>query len=198
VDAQRVLTCAHNLYQAQFGGYAKVVIFTLAQNGNANPYNPVAAANIRVSEEYETLSPPDPNYQGNVADYTQYVFDFGLVRLQVNLDPASGVFPGMVTASDTDLSNRHCDIGGYPSDKLAGTMWNGAGNLLPSDDTFLFYRISTYKGQSGSAVRSLFPDGPVPSVPRIVGIHVAGSPALNANFAVRLTQDVVDKIYSWM
>lgn len=199
VGPNKVLTCAHNLYQAQYGGYATNVSFALARNGNTLPYgNPVAATALAVTEEYATLSPPAPDQQGNVASDTDYVYDFGVVTLASTLDPANGLYPSMYAASDNQLNNRQSDIAGYPGDKPANTLWNGNGALTGCSEEFLFYNISTYNGQSGSAVRSLFQNLYPPGIPWIIGVHVAGDRSLNTNFAVRLNQDNINTIQGWL
>lgn len=200
ISQYHVLTCAHNLFQAQYGGWASQVTFSLARDAVTLPYGgPTAVARINVSEEYQSLSPPAPDQQGNVADYTRYAYDYGLVTLQTPFDPSGAdIFPPMYPASDQQLNGRAVAIAGYPGDKPAGTMWDGAGNLVGGSEEFLFYQISTYGGNSGSAVRTLFANVPAPTVPRIVGVHVAGSAALNANFACRLTEEKIERITGWM
>lgn len=200
IDRDRVLTCGHNLYQDRRGGRASSVIFSLAQNGTDRPYPPVGFRDAHVSEEYRTLSPADPAAtSGVVRDYSRYLYDFGVVSLQTGLDPAEGAFPFLYDASDETLVDRTADIAGYPGDKTAGTMWNAAGPLTPPPAAeFLWYRISTFNGQSGAAVRCTFEEDEEGDVPRIVGIHVAGSSELQSNFAVRLTSDVIRTIETWL
>lgn len=199
VSENKVLTCAHNLYQAQYGGYARTVSFALARNGNTLPYgNPVAATGLAVPEQYELLSPPAPDQDGNVDNDTLYVYDFGVVTLASILDPANGLYPAMYAATDNQLNNRQSDIAGYPGDRPANTLWNGNGALTGSSEDFLFYNISTYNGQSGSAVRSLFQNLYPPGIPWLIGVHVAGDRTLNTNFAVRLNQGNIDTIQGWL
>jgi glutamyl endopeptidase len=199
IDEYYVLTCAHNLYQKQFGGYAKKVTFALARNGANNPYGVVGVKAQQVPEDYKTLSPPSPDNSGNVKDYTKYLSDYGLVKLEKGLSPAGITYPAMYAADDNSLKEKSVDIAGYPGDKLPRTMWHAEGNLPKEiDQHFLFYQISTYSGQSGSAVTALFKNLVNPTVPRIVGIHVAGVQDLNTNFAVRITQDVIDTVNRWM
>jgi V8-like Glu-specific endopeptidase len=127
------------------------------------------------------------------------VEDFGLVRLAADLNPANGLFPAMYSATDNELHNRECDIAGYPADKEPlYTMWNGSGKVStdPQSEDFLLYEISTYGGNSGSAVRSLFPNKDSPS---IVGIHVGGveMEIQATNLAVRLNDSVIEMINDW-
>jgi V8-like Glu-specific endopeptidase len=71
-------------------------------------------------------------------------------------------------------------------------MWTEKGNIDSFDEEFLFYTIDTSKGQSGAAVEMR------KSYPAAIGVHVAGSKKLKTNFAVRLTEDKVSTIQSWM
>jgi V8-like Glu-specific endopeptidase len=199
IDSNWVLTCAHNVWSEEDGGMPASMTFGLAQNGVAFPYGaPVAVTSAGFPDEYKALSPARPNAAGNVVDYTKYLYDFAVLKLASALDPGNGVYPAMFAAADTDLPGRWTCIAGYPGDKIPGTMWNGC-YALPNgvDDEILYYVIDTYAGQSGAAVRARFArfqDG----VSRIIGIHVAGSVALNRNFAVRLYQERIDRILGWM
>jgi len=195
LDRNHVLTAAHNLYGNDVGGWARSVTFAAARNGNNYPYNSVAAATIFVPEDYRFLSPPNPDdVPANNIDYTQYLYDYGLVRLSSPVD--AGVMR-MHNPSDDELDARIFTVTGYPGDKPAGTMWGADGRLSGYAEEFLFYQISTYRGESGSAVATLFDHLVNPQIPRICGIHVAGSGRLGANFAVRLRDEVIEQIVSW-
>ena len=200
IGPRHVLTCAHNLFQNQRGGYAQAIQFFLARNGNTMPWQGVAPTKLFVNERYQKLSPPGPDQNGVLpGEITEYVEDFGLVRLAEDLNPANGLFPAMYFATDNELNNREWDIAGYPADKAPPyTMWNGSGKVAPDPESedFLFYEISTYGGNSGSAVRSLLPNKNSPS---IVGIHVGGvEMEIEAtNLAVRLNPSVIKMINDW-
>lgn len=191
-----VLTCAHNLYGEELGGPAREVIFYPARDGTVDPYGGIFSTRNFCPDNYLLSPPPDPIADdGTVRDYTRYLFDYGLVRLQRQVDP--GALMAMYDAPDKDLRRRTVDLAGYPGDKTYGTMWNGSDSLPHVlDEHFLFYRISTYKGQSGSAIRLAtgLPQNPF----WIVGVHVAGLPQFDANFAVRITDEIIDQVYRWM
>jgi glutamyl endopeptidase len=197
LDEYYVLTCAHNLFSYNDGGYATRVDFYPARNGDNYPYGRYSARRFFLPQEYAMLHNPDPNEHGVVEDYTQYMFDFGLIQLSQPVGNAG--YLGMYAARDEDLEALQVNITGYPGDKPRGTMW-GADGIFDRgiSEEFLFYTISTYRGQSGSAVKGhingLDPNNNL----RIVGVHVAGSQRLYSNFAVRLNQDVVDRINGWM
>lgn len=196
IDQHYVLTCAHNLFGEELGGPAQQVVFIPARDGTTFPYSIALAERIFYPENYVLHPPANPNAGGGVVrDYTQYLFDYGLILLQSEVDP--GNLMTMYAASDSVLQGQNVEIAGYPGDKTVGTMWNGSGPLPDQlDEHFLFYGISTYNGQSGSAVR--FATGEPQNPLRIAGIHVAGLPQFNANFAVRVTDEIVDQVHEWM
>jgi glutamyl endopeptidase len=192
-----VLTAGHNLFDPSSGGYARSVEFWAGRNGNQLPFGSRSAASLFVSEEYRTLAPPNPNrHEGNVREYTHYLYDFGLVRLSRPIEDVP--YLGMYAADDAALDHKKVDITGYPGDKPPSTMWSASGNLSSAAEQVLFYQISTAQGQSGSGLLAQFESLHPPHMPRVVGIHVAGDPSLNTNFAVRLNGDVIERIFSWM
>jgi len=194
IDGQHVLTAAHNLYGKDIGGWAKTVYFIPARNGDERPYGNVAASRLFITEDYFTLSPPDPNRiaDGGIEDYTLYTQDYAVVRLKEPLDlPIMGI----VAASNTQLNGSNARITGYPGDRPAGTMWTDRGPLAKPDEHFLFYKINTWRGESGAG---LFVDLDLPDGKSIVGVHVAGDQKLDSNFAVRLTNEEVNNIKAWM
>lgn len=190
-----VLTAAHNLWGEDLGGWATSVSFFPARNATTAPYGEIAAAQWFVPEEYRTVAPPSPlnTPTGVVEDYTQYLYDFGLVRLS---QPVNVGYAGMEAASNSYLSSAHVLIAGYPGDKLPeDSMWAAEGRVQPSsnDDDLIFYQIPTYQGESGAGL--MVKEG---NDFYVVGVHVAGDPDLNSNFAVWLNSDNIRTIRGWM
>ncbi|HKX28067.1 MAG TPA: trypsin-like peptidase domain-containing protein [Blastocatellia bacterium] len=198
IGEQYLLTAAHNLYDKGSGGWARSVYFAPGRDEHAAPFGLFPAAKISIPEEYLNLSPPNPNDNraGNVKDYTKYLFDFGLVQLEKPLED----FPylGMYAATSQELNDKYVTITGYPSDKSSYTMWRASGTVDHVDEQMLFYQISTCNGVSGGAIVGTFSHLPTAHLPRIVGLHVAGDPRLYTNFGVRLNNDLIDRIISWM
>lgn len=194
IDEQHVLTAAHNVFGNDIGGWAKTVYFQPARNGDHYPYGTVGGSKVFITEDYFTLSPPDPNRNsdGTVEDYTLYTQDYAVVRLQ---RPLKLPFMGTYAASDTQLDDAPVRITGYPGDKTEGTMWTAAGPLAKPDEHFLFYKVDTFRGESGSG---LFVDLDLPIGKSIVGVHVAGDRKLGTNFAVRLMNTEIYQIKAWM
>lgn len=79
----------------------------------------------------------------------------------------------------TDQSSEQISLAGYPQDKPLGTMWEGTG--IMSDGA---YKIDTFGGQSGSAVRNTNNE--------IIGIHSHGHNVLVRNFACLFRQQHID------
>lgn len=194
IDRQHVLTAAHNVFGKDIGGWAKTVYFMPARNGDQLPYGTVPASRLFITEDYYTLSPPDPNRNadGGVKDYTLYTQDYAVVRLKEPLDLP---IMGFLAASNTQLNESKARITGYPGDKPAGTMWTEEGPLAKPDEHFLFYKINTWRGESGAG---LLVDLEMPYGKSIVGVHIAGDQKLDSNFAVRLTNEEVSNIKAWM
>ncbi len=188
-----VLTAAHNLFGKDIGGWAKTVTFSAGREANAFPFGKVPAQNIFVTDDYRSLSPPNPNQvpPGDI-DYALYTQDFGLVKLSKSVNTGT---MRMLAASDEELAAQTFNVTGYPGDKPEGTMWGASGKLISFPEEFLFYKISSYRGQSGSGVTTPFPKI---AVPRICGIHVAGSTHIGDNFAVRINDDVIKTVQGWM
>ncbi len=190
IDQEHVLTAAHNVFGNDIGGFARNVWYVPARNGDEEPYGVLAAQRVFITEEYYTLSPPDPN-SVPVEDYTLYTQDFSVVRLQQAVQlPLLGIH----AATDGEL-NGDIQITGYPGDKPDGTMWTDSKPLTDKAEEFLFYRINTYQGESGAGLLASIP---LPIGRTIVGVHVAGDAHLGTNFAVRLNPNNVALIQGWL
>lgn len=176
---QYVLTAAHNLYSAELGGRANNIKFTLPDGQETY------ATNIFYPDEYRRISPLRP--EDNVVDYTRHLYDFGLIKLNkyLDLDPSIEL-----CTSNPPMGN--IIIAGYPDDKPANSMWRANGPIDSVND-FLFYKISTCTGQSGAALLA-----PAYNGFYAYGIHICGSSRLNSNFAVHITERVMEQIDSWM
>lgn len=194
VDGKHVLTAAHNVFGNDLGGFARNVWFVPARSHDDMPYGIAEAERVFITEEYYTLSPANPNQtpDGEVDDVTPYTEDYAIVRLKARLNlPIMGLYG----ASDTELSGASARITGYPGDKPNDYMWTAAGPISAPDEEFIFYRIDTYKGESGAGV--MF-DFSLPVGLAVSGVHVAGDAKLGTNFAVRLNSQRIGQILKWM
>ena len=60
---------------------------------------------------------------------------------------------------------------GYPSDKETHTMWHALTPLKNATENFLYYKISTYSGNSGSPIIKRN-DGKE----YVIGVHIGTDP----------------------
>lgn len=180
VDDTHLATCAHNLFYGAAGGRAASVRFYPANNGAADhPYGSYVANKLYYPAGFET-------------DEDNRSLDYGIVRLAKAV-PANLTRYALKIAADKDLASLDVQIAGYPGDKLpADTMWCGSGRLTEVGAKLLNYRISTYEGQSGSAVAAKDAGGKW----CIYGIHVSGGAA--SNTACRINSTVKNNMDSWI
>ncbi len=182
-----VLTAAHNFVDWELGK-ARSATFAPRQNAAAPPrrYN---ATQIIVADEYTGGASPNPNFNGgNTEDASEDVWDLALIKVDRSaLGRCEPIRP--YAATNSELGKQAVAVYGYPGDKADGTMWGMTGVAQPFDDLLLYNTISTFNGQSGASVIIEKNNQLVTT-----GIHVAGSPALRANVAARLTDEKIEWI----
>lgn len=179
IDDYHALTCAHNLYDSEMKWYRKV-IFSPAMNRSAThqpiaPWN-LAVAGAAVPEEYQKQPPPAPPV-GGVApdDITEYLWDYGVVRL-AKCVPDQLVGTEFQVSTSDGCAGQPGAIIGYSGDldPTAHTQYTRTGTLrVDNTDDFVTYQMSTYHGDSGAAVYWQRPGRPYKS---IVAVHVTGVP----------------------
>lgn len=177
LDATHVMTCAHNLYDADDGGRAVKVEFFPGRNGALDPFGGVEAAALHYQPDFER-NPHDTRLDYAVVALKKAV-PVSLTRYQVRV------------ASDRDLRDLTVQIAGYPGDKAVGTMWCDSGRLTAVKAGSLEYKISTFRGESGAALAAKAGERWC-----IYGIHVGGTD--EANEACRVTSAVLRAIEGWM
>jgi V8-like Glu-specific endopeptidase len=122
-------------------------------------------------------------------------YDYGVILLEQPLGPALSVFP-VAALTDAQLDGLTANIAGYPSDRdLASRMYFHARTIAAVGARLVQYDIDTYRGQSGSPVWVVLPDGR-----RIaVAVHTNGRyPSLEFNSGTRITADVLGNLQQWM
>lgn len=186
LTGQIVLTCAHNLWSKDLGGYAESVHFAACRRGGDLPYKDIRAKALWTPGEYRALAPANPNEHNGVADeVTHYLFDYGLILLERAVDQED-FLPLFEMPDPVGLA---VTVTGYPVPASFGhTMYESSAPVdQGGGDDFLFYRASTLNGESGSAIQAV-----INNVRVVGGIHVAGVPqGQGTNFAVRMKGDVI-------
>lgn len=179
IDSRFVVTAAHAVHDPAHGGDAVSVSFQCARDAASAPFGSIGAADWNRPAEYPAGGVP---------------YDYCLIRLVTSLPPEVTRYR-LRAATDRELEGGEYQIAGYPDDKAPeNSMWYDSGRLLsPPNPRILRYRISTAPGESGAAV-STFLDTQATSV---VGIHSGRADDSSCNEAVRVTQEVIDRIQAW-
>jgi len=186
-----VLTCAHNLFDAEDGGKAIKVTFTPAYNDPFKPYETIDATDWFYPEGYPDVAISKSVQEGTIGAkllLESNELDYGLVKLSVPV-PFDNI-PTMVIENDATLLDLPVQINGYGYYDEAMSHATGIING-PITATSLEYAITTMKGASGSAIVKT--DGV-----SIVGIHTRAVDGEDRNAGVRITADVVAKVTEWM
>lgn len=180
IDDTHLVTAAHNLFDAGDGGRAATVRFYPGCNGvgNLQPFGVFIANKFYYPADYEH----------NTGDYS---LDYGVVRLSKSLPRNLTRYTPKV-AADKDLLSMTMQIAGYPGDKDDRTMWTDSGKLTAVEAKLLKYRISTYRGNSGSAIASKDSNGNW----GLYGVHDAG--LADCNVGCRVYSTVKRNIDSWV
>lgn len=196
INRYYVLTAAHNVANSTFGD-AKRVTVVPAQNGDEKPYGSFTTSKWFFPPQYKEKMPPYPSSDGT-KDYSRYLYDYALIELEQPAQLDAALFPQPYTADIGQLTAGDAAIKGFPGNKNTGTMWEATGKLTINDEAtqFLFYKISTYDGDSGAGVlRSMHGEA------YIAGVHVAGSGPggkIDSNWGVRVNQEMLVNINRWM
>jgi len=129
--------------------------------------------------------------------------DFGILVLDTEIGNETGFYAGLVP-NEKFFEETDIHITGYPVDlpkkengnvntRLAGqVMYTASGKSHRQDPAHIYYKISTFKGNSGSATWW----GPLKDEYYYVGIHTTGM--TSENRAVLLNQEKIDLITQWM
>ncbi|KAF2325789.1 trypsin-like serine peptidase [Flavobacterium daemonense] len=185
-----LLTCAHNLYSKNDGGKAKSIKFIRASNVPKLPFEEVEAEAWYYPAGYPTVSIPNDLPLRFIDDeliQEDVNLDYGIVKLKKAIKPG-GNLPLLHVKTDEHLLNKSLQINGYGWFKE--TMSEANGKLTEVGVLSLRYPISTAKGASGSALV-------LKDTGEIIGIHTRETDKA-VNQGVRITQEVKDKLLSWM
>lgn len=205
IDDRFLITCAHNLFDTSTGQHMTGAVFRPALTRNAGaiqaPFH-LPVDRWVVPEEYRTHGGPPPPVGGvPVEDITDYLYDYGVVRLRAPapaqlLPPMfQPYWPGAATVRSTPFT-----ITGYSGDldDTACTQYRRSGSVsVDNNEEFVAYRMSTYHGDSGAPIYAQLGGRPWLS---IVGVHVTGVPDSHPgandglNFGPAFTMDVLTAI----
>lgn len=174
-----ILTCGHNIYLHDHGGYATKIKVYPGRDKNSIPFGhfTVYPRSFRVTDDWKNNRNP--------------VNDFGAIFLtDPSIKPRSLYGLGYRVMVNSELHDRVVTVCGYPGDKADGTLWIAGGRIVRISDDLMFYDNDTAGGQSGS---------PVWTWDRynwmVIGIHGYGNDLRNS--ARRITPQLVKQIFAW-
>lgn len=146
VGPKVLLTAAHCLWAADFGGFPDGVALAPGLNGKQRPFGVAYAAEVWVPDGW--IDAGGSIGLGHRFDYALIVLPDGKLGEQV------GAF-NVAALSDEELRARDFQpsTAGYPSDKPLGTQWFGTAEAFGQvRSDLLVHQIDVYQGQSGSPV----------------------------------------------
>lgn len=191
IAPNKVLTAGHNLFKAARGGMSRQVEVIPGQNGpNTKPFGSSISRKYDLSEKW--LKDSGDNNKEN---------DLGCIHLSTPIMGETGSFQYPPLPTDK-LSGQNAYVAGYPAGDWENRFYDG-NTLYIAKDKFmnmdesskvLSYKTDTFSGNSGSPVWILGEN----NLPLLVGIHVSGDEDKKVNYAIRMTNNVIEQIRSWI
>lgn len=211
IGRRYVLTAAHNLHTTD-NLTANRIVVSPARNGDANSIGGIADDGYFVNSNWKRRNSS---------------LDYALIKLKKDVgldnfietdwkplgcwgDPKNGGGTLIAPLPADRLNGRRVYVAGYPLEKRDENnfkMSGGVGVLMGvapnrpvhKDDVFLYYDVSTGKGESGSPV---WVRDDKTNARNLVGIHIEAGREERGKFvsnrAVRLTSQVLAQINAWM
>lgn len=180
VSPRTLITAGHCIFIKGSGvpgrdGWVKRVTVIPGRNGAAQPFGSAISTTFRSVTGWTA--------NGN------HEFDYGAIIIPTPMGSTVGTF-GYASYSDINLLGKTVNVGGYPGDKPAGTMWYHSNLATSLGPRKLYYLVDTMGGQSGAPVWRIV-DGK-----RIaVAVHAYGGAV--ANHGTRINAAVRNNITGW-
>lgn len=180
VSPRTLITAGHCIFIKGSGvpgrdGWVKSITVIPGRNGSAQPFGSAVSTTFR-----------------SVTGWTgsgNHEFDYGAIIIPTPMGSTVGTF-GYASYPDTQLIGQRVNIGGYPGDKPAGTMWYHSNLATSLGPRKLYYVVDTMGGQSGAPVWRIVNGNRV-----AVAVHAYGGAV--ANHGTRINAAVLGNINSW-
>ena len=177
IGPRTVLTNGHCVYMHDHGGWARKIRVTPGMNAGSRPYG------YADSYFYHSVKGWTNSRSSN--------YDYAVIVLPSNKKLGNTVgWMGLANLSFFSLMGLRVNNAGYPGDKPFGTQWWNANNILAVTSRRVYYRLDTYKGQSGSPVWR-YRDGKR----HIVAVHNTAGAVFNGS--VRIVKPVFNNLVKW-
>ena len=201
IGPRTVLTAGHCILHDRMGALERIEVIA-GRDGEAEPHGriEVPAARTDVHPRWRTGREPDR--------------DVGVLHLDTELGRSTGWF-ATAMAADEALEGVLMNVAGYPYEvevnafgeqldppRVIGgrELWWNSDGLSSAEDERIFYATDTSGGQSGGPVWTSTDQG---GMPIGLGIHAYGIGRASVgdqarNSAVRIDQDLADRITDWI
>jgi len=180
IDEFHALTAGECVYNAQYGGWATSVEIIPGLDGDYMPYNRALATQLRAPTGW------------TVGELTEH--NWALITLDRNVGLWTG-YMGLFTTTDLDwYTTVAFDVAGYPADLADGNglYWDADLSRVATEYLHWYY-MDTAPGMSGGPVFTQI-DG----AEYICTIHTSGDDGTGSNHGIRLNQERLDQIASWL
>jgi glutamyl endopeptidase len=185
VGRHHVLTAGHNIFDAK-RGWARSIKFVPGKNEGISPYGELNGTRIYTFNEW--------------VKYRSVCHDMALITLDKSIGRETGKAILCLSTKGRDLLKEKIEVSGYPGDKNPSLdptkwqMWTMSGKVKEYDCHRIFYKIDSYKGQSGIGILMNHKDHYC-----LAGVHVRGEENGNKlNSGVRLSNTKMDNILEWI
>ncbi len=180
VSPRTLITAGHCIFIKGSGvpgrdGWVKRVTVIPGRNGSAQPFGSAVSSSFRSVKGWTS--------NGN------HAFDYGAIIIPTPLGSTVGTF-GYASYSNANLLGKRVNIGGYPGDKPAGTMWYHSNLATSLGSRKLYYLVDTMGGQSGAPVWRIVNGKRI-----AVAVHAYGGAV--ANHGTRINSAVRKNITGW-
>lgn len=141
---------------------------------------------------------PFGSFKGRrILTYKEYTLsqdqDYDVALIELATDLKLGFLEISESFDHFELPKHTLYISGYAGDKEFATLWESKGKGASRDywSNTLSYKLDTYGGQSGSAIRAKVGDKF-----KVIGVHTNGGKYSNSG--VRFNAEVFAKVKEWM
>lgn len=132
-----------------------------------------------------------------IVTYKEYVLsensDYDMAIIELTETPSVGYLEIAESFDHFELPDHTLYIAGYAGDKEYATLWESKGKGASRNywSNTMSYKLDTYGGQSGSAIRAKFGE-----VFKVIGVHTTGGKFSNSG--MRFNAEVYATLKRWL
>lgn len=180
IDENHVLTCGHNVYLHDHGGWASSIRVIPGKDGASEPYGDALVTYMRT-------------YNGWINNQS-HEYDWAVITLDTNIGLTTGWMGRWTADPSNSIYTGILNTAGYPGDLDSGQcLYRVSDNGRTATEYNHWYYMDTYGGQSGSPV--WWYNG---TDRFICTVHAYGDDGSGSNHGTRLNRDKYDRIIQWL